>query len=292
MGKWLARLTLFAYPGEVRRTRGPEMLSMMLDIWAASKLSFARELVSVVLYGFRERAVVAAGVGTRQVVADSCGVAVAILLSLEAWGTAPRIANGAFFTHGSPARGLLIVAMWVALALLLMGYGRAVGAIGVVLLAPIIAIEMLSKGHGFMNEIDPIAQVGVLFACCVVLAATPATRTRRPARVFWLIPIFLLGIAFSAHPVIRSGPPASGLESLSFEDKILLACTLLGLLRMAYDPRLALGCGLLWAMYAVDNAYQVSLGFGQTQWLAVWAAALFLALGTLRLAVMRWRTLS
>jgi hypothetical protein len=72
-------------------------------------------------------------------------------------------------------------------------------------------------------------------------------------------------------------------------DGIWLGFTLLGLLRLAYDPRLALGCGLLWAMYAVDNAYQVSLGFGQTQWLAVWAAALFLTLGILRVALMRWR---
>jgi hypothetical protein len=44
------------------------------------------------------------------------------------------------------------------------------------------------------------------------------------------------------------------------------------------------------AMYAVDNAYQASLGFGQTQWLAIWAAALFLTLGTLRVALMRRRT--
>ena len=186
MSRWLAQLALFAYPRELRRDQGPEMLSMMLDISAASKSSFARELVSLVLCGLRDRALVAAGVGTRRIVADSCGVAVTISLSLVACNTAWRVTSGTLFATSMTPGALVVVPIWVSLALLLMGYSRIVGAIGVVLLAPIITIEMLSKGHGFANEIDPLAQVGLLLVYCVVLAAIPGTRPRRPTRVLWL----------------------------------------------------------------------------------------------------------
>jgi hypothetical protein len=288
MSEWLARLALYAYPREIRRTKGPEMLGMMLDISGESRLSFTRELASLVLFGLRERTLVAAGVGTRRIVSDSCGIAVAILLSLTAFGTAWRL--DAVLTSGQPTTDLFVVAIWVSLALLLMGYIRAVGVIGVVLLAPIIIVEMLSKGGGLANEIDPLAQVGVLLACCVVMATTPGARRRRPTRVLWLVTIFLLGIAFGAPRLIHlSGPAGTGLQSLSLEEAILLVFTLVGLLRLAYDPRIVLGCGLIWAMYALNNAYHVSRGFGQTNWLEVWIAALFLALGALRLGLMRRR---
>lgn len=290
MSGWLAKLALRAYPRELRRDKGPEMLSMMLDIWGESKLGFPRELGSLVVFGLRARMLVAAGAGTRRIVADSCAVAVAILLSLTVWDTASTL--GVVLNSGQPVRDLFVVATWAPLSLLLMGYVRAVGVIGVALLVPIITIEMFSKGGGLANEIDPIAQVGVLLACCVLMALTPGARRRRPARVLWLVPIVVLGIALAPHPIHAPGHVSTGLESLSWPERILIALTLVGLLRLTYDPRLVLGCGLVWAMFVVDNAYQVSRGFGQTHWLEVWVAALFLTLGTLRLALMRRRTLS
>ena len=288
MVEWLARLALCAYPRELRESKGPEMLSMMLDIWGDSKASFAREIASLVMCGLRERTVVVARVGTRRIVADSCGIAVAILLGTTAWNTASRI--DVLFTSGTPAGDLLTLVIWATLALLLMGYTRAVGVIGVVLLAPIITVEMLNKGRGFANEIDPIAQVGLLLAFCVVMAATPRARERHPAGVLWLVPILILGLLINPLGVHVSPHAGIALQSLDLPERILLAVTPLGLLRLAYDPRLALGCGLVWAMYALNNVYQVTVGFADTQWLVIWAAALFLVLGTLRLGLMRWRT--
>jgi hypothetical protein len=97
------------------------------------------------------------------------------------------------------------------------------------------------------------AAAGARQILAVGLASTPSTRPRRPARALWLVPILLLGLVLSPFPGPIAGSPAAGLASLSWQQEILLGFTLLGLLRMAYDPRPALGCGLVGAMYAADR---------------------------------------
>ena len=54
----IGTLVLRAYPAEARLARGPEMLSMLLDAGATSRVAFARECGSLVLSGFRERAAI------------------------------------------------------------------------------------------------------------------------------------------------------------------------------------------------------------------------------------------
>jgi hypothetical protein len=56
MRERIGSFVLRAYPPSVRRARGPEMLSMLLDAGEPSRLEFTRECGSLVLGGLRERA--------------------------------------------------------------------------------------------------------------------------------------------------------------------------------------------------------------------------------------------
>jgi hypothetical protein len=79
------------------------------------------------------------------------------------------------------------------------------------------------------------------------------------------------------------------LFGLSYEYAFLAAASAVGLVRLAYDPRLALGCGLVWATVALRIGYgNVVFGFGGAGGTAIfWCTAMILGAGVARLALLR-----
>ncbi len=71
----IGAIVLRAYPPAVRLARGPEMLSMLLDAGAQSRLAFARECGSLIVGGLRERAHVRRG----RILFAAAGMIVAVL---------------------------------------------------------------------------------------------------------------------------------------------------------------------------------------------------------------------
>jgi hypothetical protein len=170
---------LRAYPREARQTRGPEMLSTLLDASGQSNLAFARESASLVLGGLRERATITAQSGTRRSIADSCCEAAVI---------------------------------W--------------------------------------------------------------SRPRDARRLLWLVPIAVLAVLL---------PPVGRWESVGF----LAILSLGGLVRLAYDPRLAIACGLVWATLALGARYDALSFEYSIRWTVIVAAPPILMIGTARLGFMR-----
>jgi hypothetical protein len=286
MRERLARLALAAYPADTVQDRGPEMLSTTLEISRGSSLSFLRELVSMVLGGLQARAARTARTGTRRIITDASVRALVILLALSAWGLARQVVGPNPGT--GPAWAIVI---WGLLALLLIGYTRPVGVIGASLIAAIVTYVIAGKRGDLAEQLSPLAVIGVPFICCLLLAFDTQPRPRRYARALWLVPIFVLGIVLPPEPIHGFRPSVGTTLPLSYEDRVLLIVSVVALLRLPYDPRLALGCGLIWASFAASNAYGALFnGLVERQTLEAWAAALILALASTRVALMRWRS--
>jgi hypothetical protein len=260
------------------------MLSTALEIGCESSLSFARELASVVLGGLKERARLTARTGTRRIVTDACTSALILLLGLSAWGLARR----AIGPDSGDEPGLQVV-IWGLLALLLIGYTRAAGVIGASVISAIVTFVIVGKQGNLAEQLSPLAVIGVPLLCCVLLASDTRARPRRYGRALWLVAIFVLGIVLPPEPIREFGHGAGSLP-LDYEQRILLVVSLIGLLRLPYDPRLALACGLIWTSFAASNAYAALFnGLREQQTLEAWAAALILALAATRVALMRRR---
>ena len=71
----IARAALHAFPPTMRSGHGEEMLDTLLDVSAASRTRFVRELIGVVRSGMQARATQTARAGAKRVVADGvCGL--------------------------------------------------------------------------------------------------------------------------------------------------------------------------------------------------------------------------
>ncbi|HEY2201325.1 MAG TPA: hypothetical protein VGH56_05525 [Solirubrobacteraceae bacterium] len=121
----IGQAALRAYPPMMCRTRGPEMLGMLLDAGEQSRWALVRESGSLVVGGLRERAAITARAGTRRLMADSCCQAVIIILTLALISTLNQE------VIAGPSQQLLIqgVALVAILVCALIGYER-VAAVG------------------------------------------------------------------------------------------------------------------------------------------------------------------
>jgi hypothetical protein len=217
----IGQAALRAYPPAVRQARGLEMLGMLLDAGEQSNLALVRESGSLVFSGLRERRALVARAGSRRLIADACCQAVLIFLML--W------LISALNTQGSAglSRQLLVQEMVPAaiLACALVGYERIAAVSG---LAALIVFGPL----GLPIQLVGLARLLVPIACLLVMVRAPQRRPRDPRRLLWLLPVCVLA-ALHAHAHV-------GLA------EALAVMSLGGLLRLFYDPRLAIACSLVW----------------------------------------------
>ena len=277
--QWLGRLALRAYPDELLESTGPEILDTMLEMAAGSTLALARELAVVVFCGLRERSRAIAADGRRQLVADGCRLALILVLVVPMWGLVSGL---------GPTRPLIqtlgVLAVVVAFLLLLAGYNRWVGIGGLLAIAMGVTTTMLQGHPGLENILSPVVTMAVPALCCAVLAIAPGRRAPKFTRLWWFAPLVVIGIVLPPD-----GPLARLPFELSYQDAFLAVASAIGILRLSYDPRLALGCGLVWATYAARIAYShIVFGFTATPDTAVlWSSALILTASGIRLALMR-----
>lgn len=280
MRAWLGRLALRAYPRDVARSHGEEMLSTMLDIGAESRLVFAFDLISLVVGGLRERTRGVASSGTRQLITDACSIGLVVFLVVpmaELLGRLPE-----FYEFYSAQQLLVTLIICVSVPLLLVGFNRAVGIIGSFAIAVGVWIT-IQQGHpALVDVLNPFATMAIPVLCCLVLIGDRRRRPLRPRRLLWLVVPVLLAI------LLPRGPFADQVLGLDYQEAFLVLVTGIGVLRLPWDPRLALGCGLVWAGSALRIIY-VDIGFhsGVTQTTVLWVAACILCSAAVRLALMR-----
>ena len=148
----------------------------------------------------------------------------------------------------------------VSVPLLLVGFNRAVGIIGSFAIAVGVWIT-IQQGHpALVDVLNPFATMAIPVLCCLVLIGDRRRRPLRPRRLLWLVVPVLLAI------LLPRGPFADQVLGLDYQEAFLVLVTGIGVLRLPWDPRLALGCGLVWAGSALRIIY-VDIGFhsGVTQ---------------------------
>jgi len=80
----------------------------------------------------------------------------------------------------------------------------------------------------------------VPIVCLLVMVRAPRQRPRDPRRLLWLVPVLVLAVLHARALV--SLPEAVALISVG------------GLLRLLYDPRLAIACSLVWIPVLLTGA--------------------------------------
>ncbi len=259
----IGQAALRAYPPAVRRTRGLEMLGMLLDAGEQSSRAFVRESGSLVLGGLRERRAITAGAGTRRLIADASCQAVIIFLMLWLFSVLnTQVITG--LTHQLLVQELVLAAI---LACALVGYER-IAAVGG--LAALIAYGPL----GPHIQLVGLARVLVPIACLLIMVCAPQQRPRDPRQLLWLVPVAVLA-ALTAHAQARL-PEAVAVVSVG------------GLVRLFHDPRLAIACGLVWiALLSSHAARPAPAGPGLLVIVTAMAAGLMLTVAAGRLWLMR-----
>jgi hypothetical protein len=191
-----------------------------------------RESTSLVLGGLRERAAVTARVGIRRALADSCSQAVPIWLTLwlvSAVNT-PLIAG--------PSRPLLVqeAVLGAILACALVGYER------IAALSAVAALAVFGP-LGLHPQLVWLAKVVVPIACLLVMLCVPRERPREARQLLWLVPVCAL-------VTLGSGGRVGLLE-------VLAVISLVGVVRLFHDPRLAIACGLVWIGVLLSHAVRL-----------------------------------
>jgi hypothetical protein len=231
----VGQAALRAYPPALRQSRGPEMLGMLLDAGEQSSWAFVRETGSLVLGGLRERRAISARAGIRRLIADSCCQAVVIWLTL--WMISVLKTD----VIAGPGQRLRIQELVLAaiLASALIGYER-IAALGG--LAAIVAFGPL----GPHTQLVWLAKLLVPIACLLVMALAPRKRPRDARRLLWLLPVSVLA---ALAPVAHVGLP-----------EVLALVSIVALLRLFHDPRLAVACSLVWIILLIANAARPAPG--------------------------------
>jgi len=273
----LGRLALRAYPRELARSNGPEMLSVMLDMSSGSPLTFARELVFLVFCGLRERSRVTAASGRRQLLADACNTGLILFVALPLWGLLSRLGMGT--SNGAVVMGGLCAAFVALLA----GYNRWVGIGGLCAIAIGVTMTVLQGQAPLEDVLNPFVTMAIPTACCLILTIAPGKRPPRLARIWWFALLVALAILLPFNPVGNAT-----VFGVDYQYAFLAAASAIGILRLAYDPRLALGCGLVWAIIALRAAYsEIAFGFAGRDTFTLWVSTLILSLAVIRLMLMR-----
>ncbi len=115
----------------------------------------------------------------------------------------------------------------------------------------------------------------VPIACLLVMARAPQPRPRDPRQLLWLLPVCVLA-ALHAHAYV--GLP-----------EVLAVVSVVGLLRLLHDPRLAIACSLVWITLLAHSGRPGPAGRGLLD-LAAMAAGLTLTVAVGRLWTMRHNT--
>ena len=262
----IGQAALRAYPPAVRQTRGLEMLGMVLDAGEQSNRAFGRESASLVLGGLRERGSITARAGIRRLIADSCCQAVLILLMLL------TISLLSTELSAGPSQQLVVqqVMLGAILAGALIGFER-IAAIGG--LAAFAAFGPL----GPHTPLVGLARVLVPIACLLVMVRAPQRRPRDPRRLLWLVPVLVLA-ALTTHAQVSL-------------PEVLAFISVGGLLRLLYDPRLAIACSLVWIPVLLTGAARQAPASLPLLGLPVaMAVGLMLTVAAGRLWIMRHRT--
>ncbi len=261
----IGQAALRAYPPAVRQARGLEMLGMVLDAGEQSNRAFVRESASLVLGGFRERRAITARAPIRRLLADSCCQAVLILLVL----LMIRVLSTEL--SAGPSQQLLVQVMLGAiLACALIGFERIAAISG---LAAFAAFGPL----GPHTPLVGLARVLVPIACLFVMVRAPQRRPRDPRRLLWLVPVLVLA-ALTTHAQVSL-------------PEVLAFISVGGLLRLLYDPRLAIACSLVWIPVLLTGAARQAPASLPLLGLPVaMAVGLMLTVAAGRLWIMRHRT--
>jgi hypothetical protein len=251
----IGQAALRAYPPAVRQTRGLEMLGMLLDAGEQSSQAFVRESGSLVLGGLRQRRALTARAGSHRLIADACCQAVLIWLMLWLISAGPS-------WQQLVAQELVLVAI---LACALVGYER-IAAVGG--LSALIAYGPL----GQHIQLVGLAMLLVPIACLLVMARAPQSRPRDTRQLLWLLPVCVLA-ALHAHAYV--GLP-----------EVLAVVSVVGLLRLLHDPRLAIACSLVCITLLAHSGRPAPAGPGLLD-LAAMAAGLTVTVAVGRLWTMR-----
>ena len=221
----IGRAMLRAYPHEVRAARGEDILGTVLEAGEPSARAFVREGGSIVLAGLRERATFLARVGSRRLIADAFCQAAALWLM---WGAVNIVSSELQRPWAASPDVLALIVLLALLVGVLVGYDRIVGVIG---LAFIAAVELLTDPQAATRPLT-LATLFVPLVCCLVMAFAPRKRSPDPRRLVLLVPAIAL-VALLPEAVDRG-------------TALLVLVSLLGVLRLPVDPRLAIACGIAW----------------------------------------------
>jgi hypothetical protein len=255
------------------------MLSMVFDMSDDARLAFVRELAYLVICGLRERARVTADSGRRQLLTDACRAALILYLAVPLWGILSRL------DMRDGPRSLIVLAICVVFALLLVGYNRWAGIGGLCSIAVGMTITLPQGQPQLIDALNPLVTMAVPALCCAVLAVEPGRRRPRLARLWWFVSVVVLAIMLP--PSLLAG--GRFMFGLGYQYAFLAAASAVGVVRLTYDPRLALGCGMAWASIALRMIYaNIAFGFVKTGTSTiVWIGGAILTASFSRLLLMR-----
>lgn len=246
----IIRAALWAYPREVRRSRGDEMTATVLDSSEGSRVALLREALALVYGGMSVRAGIDPETTTRGL-ADICALAATI------WGSVAlciRLGLDRYIYEAHMFGGLstqaVIVDALLALSIgsALLSYKRLAGVSGLAWIGVFLESRFRTRleidRHVLAWSMHWVALILIpLCGYVVMLLASDDKPRRRPARLGWLACVILLGI------VVAPGALAAGPR---FEDIILLVMLIAGLVLLAASTRLPLALALALAGFGLS----------------------------------------
>ncbi|MGH2833169.1 MAG: hypothetical protein ACRDK2_10385 [Solirubrobacteraceae bacterium] len=248
----IIRAALWAYPRDVRRSRGDEMTATVLDLSEGSQWMLLQETLGLAYGGLSARAGMDPQASTRRL-ADICALAATIWGSvmLAIWLGFDRSIYeahmfGGLATHAVIAQALLALSIGSAL----LNHKRLAGVSGLAWIGVFMENALRTR-----IEIDKqvltwclhwVAFVLVPLCGYVVMLLAPDDKRRRnPARLGWLAGVIALGIVV-APPGGLLGP------GVRFEGVIMLAMPITGLLLLPASTGVPLGLALALAGFGLS----------------------------------------
>jgi hypothetical protein len=222
------RLSLLAYPTDVRAELGGEMTATILDASEGSPRRFARELADLARLGLRARATRTAAAGARRVIADGLCLAGVWLMTLDLSTLLSQSARGMRDPLLAPPS---LVLLGVSLALALIGFDRLAGA-GALLWTGA-RLPAVFVHHPAM-ELAVVAATLPSITCFAVLVLAPRRRARDPRQLAWLlIPATL--VATFGPPRYEQSPLLLALVAIA-----AIAVVVYAMVMLSTDPRVAI----------------------------------------------------
>jgi hypothetical protein len=234
--KRIATLALCAYPSEIRQTRGEEILATLLDCSGASTGRFVHELIDLLRFGLRARAVQTAGVGWPRLIADGLCLAGMLFLAQDL-ATALRSRGVPHALYSSTSIALIAV----LLAIALIGRDRLAGA-GALLLTALRLPGLLA------DHLGSSAYAGMILPAVCLLVMALAPRTSATDGLRWLVPL-------SGHRWRWLAIPGAVLLAFILGPAILmLGVIIIALAMFPVDPRMAIALAVTATSLGIGKA--------------------------------------